>query len=237
MLHQPCLVKGSLHTHVSSCRLLLLRHYSPSLSRTHYEVLGVQKQASAKEIRAAYIELCKKYHPDANPGDPQAQQKFVQLQEAYNVLNDPRGRAEYDIKINKQHYRTTYSTQYTRSAGNTSEDDFVRNYYKRQSRAPPKSAEDIYRDWVKQTQRQEEMYDEMIRRNQEKRRQAYEDLYKEFHQYSSRGNTRSNPWGDYRTQQKYYHYHSSPRLGNIVFSMFWLYISIKLLILLIIGSD
>lgn len=46
------------------------------------------------------------YHPDANPNDPQAQQKFVKLQEAYNVLSSPVERARYDVKTNRASYKT-----------------------------------------------------------------------------------------------------------------------------------
>jgi molecular chaperone DnaJ len=62
----------------------------------YYEVLGVPRKASAKEIRAAFRKLARKYHPDLNPGDKSAEEKFKQLQEAYDVLSDTKKRQMYD---------------------------------------------------------------------------------------------------------------------------------------------
>ena len=56
--------------------------------RDYYEVLGIGRNADAKEIKKAYRKLAKKYHPDMNPGDKQAEQKFKEVTEAYNVLSD-----------------------------------------------------------------------------------------------------------------------------------------------------
>src|SRR5262245_10555577 len=62
----------------------------------YYELLGVPRKASAKDIRAAFRKLARKYHPDLNPGDKAAEEKFKQLQEAYDVLSDPKKRQMYD---------------------------------------------------------------------------------------------------------------------------------------------
>src|SRR6516165_10633544 len=62
----------------------------------YYELLGVPRKASAKDIRAAFRKLARKYHPDLNPGDKSAEEKFKQLQEAYDVLSDPKKRQIYD---------------------------------------------------------------------------------------------------------------------------------------------
>lgn len=62
----------------------------------YYEVLGVSRTATAKEIAAAYRKKAIKYHPDSNPGDEGATQKFKQAAEAYEVLSDPDKRARYD---------------------------------------------------------------------------------------------------------------------------------------------
>ena len=62
----------------------------------YYELLGVAKKATAKEIRASFRKLARKYHPDLNPGDKAAEEKFKQLQEAYDVLSDTKKRQMYD---------------------------------------------------------------------------------------------------------------------------------------------
>ena len=64
--------------------------------RDYYEVLGVSKTASADEIKSAYRKLAMKYHPDRNPGDKAAEEKFKEAAEAYDVLHDADKRARYD---------------------------------------------------------------------------------------------------------------------------------------------
>jgi len=64
--------------------------------RDYYEVLGVQKGASEDQIKKAYRTLAKKYHPDLNPGDQEAEVKFKEANEAYEVLSDSDKRARYD---------------------------------------------------------------------------------------------------------------------------------------------
>ena len=66
------------------------------MKRDYYEVLGIGKQADEKEIKKAYRKLAKKYHPDMNPGDTAAEQKFKEVTEAYNVLSDPEKKKLYD---------------------------------------------------------------------------------------------------------------------------------------------
>lgn len=64
--------------------------------RDFYEILGLKKGASEKEIKSAYRKLAKKYHPDTNPGDKIAEQKFKEITESYNILSDPEKRKLYD---------------------------------------------------------------------------------------------------------------------------------------------
>ncbi len=64
--------------------------------RDYYEVLGVQKGASDEEIKKAFRRQSKKYHPDLNPGDKNAEEKFKEVNEAYQVLSDPEKKANYD---------------------------------------------------------------------------------------------------------------------------------------------
>src|SRR6267142_1248243 len=64
--------------------------------RDYYEVLGVERKSSEEEIKKAYRKLAVKFHPDKNPGDPQAEEKFKEIGEAYDVLMDADKRAAYD---------------------------------------------------------------------------------------------------------------------------------------------
>lgn len=68
----------------------------PEEKRDYYEVLGIQKGASEDEIKKAYRKTAKKYHPDLHPDDKEAEEKFKECNEAYEVLSDPQKKARYD---------------------------------------------------------------------------------------------------------------------------------------------
>src|SRR5512143_613752 len=64
--------------------------------KDYYRILGLERSANADEIRKAYRKLAMKYHPDRNPGDKQSEDKFKDINEAYQVLSDTQKRARYD---------------------------------------------------------------------------------------------------------------------------------------------
>lgn len=64
--------------------------------KDYYTILGLSRSASTEEIRKAYRKLAMQYHPDHNPGDNQSEERFKEINEAYQVLNDPQKRAHYD---------------------------------------------------------------------------------------------------------------------------------------------
>lgn len=84
----------------------------------YYRVLGIEKGASEAEIKKAFRSLAREYHPDANPNNPSAEEKFKEISEAYEVLSDPQKRAKYD-QISSQYQasqrtggRGTWQQQY-----------------------------------------------------------------------------------------------------------------------------
>src|SRR5713101_10034415 len=68
----------------------------PTANKDYYATLGVKKNASAEDIRKAFKKLARKHHPDVNPGDKAAEEKFKTLSEANEVLSDPKKRKIYD---------------------------------------------------------------------------------------------------------------------------------------------
>ena len=66
------------------------------MARDLYETLGTPRSASAQEIKKAYRKLARLHHPDANPGDKEAEERFKEVQNAYDILSDDEKRKQYD---------------------------------------------------------------------------------------------------------------------------------------------
>jgi curved DNA-binding protein len=77
----------------ADCDFVICKEYMP---RDYYEVLGLKREASEDEIKRAYRKLAREHHPDRNPGDKNAETRFKEVQEAYDVLSDKTKRGQYD---------------------------------------------------------------------------------------------------------------------------------------------
>src|SRR6201998_838278 len=88
--------------------------------KDYYEILGVKKSASADDIRKAFRKLARKYHPDVNPGDKAAEEKFKALSEANDVLSDPKKRKIYDqLGFYSDNIDPATADAYARAGGGT----------------------------------------------------------------------------------------------------------------------
>ena len=88
--------------------------------KDYYETLGVKKSASAEDIRKAFRKLARKYHPDVNPGDKGAEEKFKALSEANDVLSDPKKRKIYDqLGFYSDNIDPATADAYARAGGGT----------------------------------------------------------------------------------------------------------------------
>ena len=85
--------------------------------KDYYKILGVSKNANEKEIKRQYRKLARQYHPDKNPGDDKAEEKFKSINEAYEVIGDPENRAKYD-QLGQNYHR------FRQMGGNPGDFDF-----------------------------------------------------------------------------------------------------------------
>lgn len=104
--------------------------------RDYYEILGLSKDASEKEIKSAYRKLAKKYHPDLNPGDEKAQEKFKEINEAYQVLSDKDKKQKYDTFGSSYDFQnganfdpSQYGYTYTNTGGSGDFSDFFNMFF------------------------------------------------------------------------------------------------------------
>jgi len=113
--------------------------------RSYYDILGVSAEATADEIKRAYRRQAVKVHPDKNPGDAQAEERFKELSQAYEVLSNPEQRREYDAALHGGHpepdvRETAWSVEdFMRRYGDLFSGDFGASYHRRRSPGRPGS--------------------------------------------------------------------------------------------------
>src|SRR3989344_4512587 len=96
------------------------------MAKDYYKVLGVEKNASKEEIKKAYKRLAKKYHPDLNKEDPNASEKFKEINEAASVLGDDQKRQTYDQFGDAESYKRAGGQSYAGSGNDFS--DFASSF-------------------------------------------------------------------------------------------------------------
>ena len=98
-----------------------------------YQVLQISRQASAGEIKSAYRQLAKKYHPDAHPGDQECEVRVREISEAYTILSDEKKRRKYDEELGRQPQKSEHNdkkeeTRADQGAGKVNFEDISRNF-------------------------------------------------------------------------------------------------------------
>lgn len=103
--------------------------------KDYYKILGVKKDAGEEDIKKVYRSLAKKWHPDKNPGDKKAEEKFKEISEAYDVLSDVNKRKKFDDFISAAQTKRTYTYRKASDSANTAYEsefsDFFKQFFKR----------------------------------------------------------------------------------------------------------
>lgn len=103
---------------------------SNAMERDYYEILGISNDATPEDIKKAFHNLAKKYHPDANKNSPAGKRKFQEIREAYETLRDPEKRTQYDMGFSSGAESVSYGGEDTAKYKNTYNDPFSATFYK-----------------------------------------------------------------------------------------------------------
>ncbi len=115
------------------------------LFQDYYKLLGVDKDASPDDVKKQYRKLAMLYHPDRNPGDKQAEEKFKQIAEAYDVLSDPEKRRKFDEFIETKQNAEQQQKKYTYTTSQVANDEVFQDFKRRQA-----EKDDSFSDFFKQ---------------------------------------------------------------------------------------
>ncbi|KAL1233730.1 DnaJ [Trichinella spiralis] len=116
-----------------------------------YDILGVSRHASLKQIKRAFVDLSKKYHPDVNKGDRTCSSRYVKIVEAYSILSKPESRRKYDAELHAQNYshenrerpsNKNYQSSYSYGWNSWNPNQSPFYYYVRQSTSQTKADDD-----------------------------------------------------------------------------------------------
>ncbi|KAI6213661.1 Molecular chaperone DnaJ [Aphelenchoides besseyi] len=174
---------STLTTRVRCCRRPQVRHFAASGKRDYYEVLGVSRTATSKEIKDAFIVLSKKYHPDRVDGDSQ---RFLEVKEAYDVLYDQNKRQNYDAGNTSDGPAGWNSQQWSNWESERPRSDFSKGqYYQRRYQQngrsepyiDPKEFERIFRQFTQRprSQTQQEFEEELKQARQKNLRRVRQE--------------------------------------------------------------
>lgn len=170
-------------------------HICGVLGINHYDALGIKQTATQKEIKEAYFQLCKKYHPDKHANDEAKAQQFLKISDAYTVLSNKTTKKEYDDRLNRKHSFSDSRYGHERWSSAYRNNPYVkqRKYYEHHQRPP---WQDMYNH---ETQKQERRWEydpkNYYRQNSHDRLSDYWSQY-----YKSRGRDMKNSGSYYGNQ-------------------------------------
>ncbi len=113
--------------------------------KDYYKILGLSEKATPAEIKKKYRKLVRKYHPDKNPGDKQAEEKFKAINEAHDVISDPEKRKKYDL-IRQYGSRFNFGGSGQESRGGMSYEDILKNFNSGKRRKSYRNSGDSFQD-------------------------------------------------------------------------------------------
>ena len=126
-----------MHTTSSKANVFAISNFTSMAYIDYYQTLGISKNATQEEIKKAFKKLARKYHPDLNPNDVRAKQKFQEINEAHEVLSDPQKRKKYDTygthwkqadQFKSQNQRYSYQNSQQNNYRTTENNEFYTNF-------------------------------------------------------------------------------------------------------------